>query len=239
MIKKIIFVILPVITFYGTVKAVPADSVKTSLEYQNRKTKYISFSAGMGANYGNNKLLIDFIQYELPNYATLPETQKLADFNTGLEFFGGVEFQIFEKLSLKADYSYFIKSISSNQYPGYDFTYNSHQPYLMIYYIIPVDYIYFKLGGGAGYLVSRLTYQKPGGESHYSSFGLGLKCEFVFNAQISKSVAGYLSGSIVNTNTSNLKDNYNTELKTRSGGTVNLNSFGIGLRLGLEMYFFR
>jgi hypothetical protein len=192
----------------------------------------------MGINYCNNNSLIDFAELQIPNYNTLSQDERFSKFSTGLEFFGGVEYQLSKKLSVKADYSYFIKSLNISRYPNYDYSYFNHQPFLILNYIIPQEYVYIKVGAGIGYIISNLKIKEFAFEKEYSSKGVGLKLEGIFNAQLSKNVAGYFSAFITQSFQSNLKDDSNTELTSHNNNTVNLDSFGLGLRLGLEVFIF-
>ena len=216
-----------------------ADSTNVSLRSLNKKKFYTSFSFGMGAQYGNNPSLKNFIGYEIPNYSYLTRDDQLSEFSTGLDFFGGIERQVSKNFSLKGEYSYFIKSYNVKLYPQYDFSYYNHQPTLMAFYIIPQEYSFIKIGAGAGYVYSNLTVREYGSEKSYSSNGVGLKTEVVFNAQIGKSFTGYISGYLIKTFSQNLKDSNGKELLSSGANeTVNLSTFGAGLRLGVEIFFF-
>jgi hypothetical protein len=214
------------------------DTTRVSFMVQNKNHLYTSFSFGMGVDYSNNPSLKKYIQYTIPNYSTFSPQDQLSDFTAGLEFFAGVEKQIARNFSLKAEYSYFIKSYNVAIAPNYDFSYKNHQPFLIANYIFPNEYFYIKAGAGIGYILSDLTVKQFGGETNYTSTGIGLKLEGVLNAQISRNVAGYLSGFITNSILQNLKDKSGNELISSSGDRVNLSSFGVGLRLGVEVYIF-
>lgn len=226
------------LSFSIVCNASPLDSIRTSFQEQNKKSNYISFSFGMGINYCNNNSLIDYIELQIPGYNTVPQNERLSQFSTGLEFFGGVEYQLVRNFSIKGDYSYFIKSINISRFQKYDYSYINHQPYIIFNYIIPQEYFFLKIGGGVGYLLSNLTVKEFGYQQDYSSSGIGLKLEGIFNAQISKNVGSYLSGFITQSFQSNLKDGNDVVLKSRDNSTVNLSSFGLGLRLGLEVFIF-
>lgn len=216
-----------------------ADSTNVSFQTLNKKNGYTAFSFGMGASYGNNTSLKNFIQYEIPGYNTLTRDEQLSDYYTGLEFFGGVEKQIAKNFSVKAEYSYFIKSYNVQLFPQYDFSYYSHQPGLTVFYIFPQEYTFIKIGVGTGYVYSNLKVKEYGTENSYTSNGFKLKTEIILNTQISKSFAGYISGYLSSTFNSNLKDNSGKELQTgATKESVNLNSFGAGIRLGVEIFIF-
>jgi len=159
---KLTIFILIFINFSIICNASPLDSIRTSFQEQNKKSDYISFSFGMGINYCNNNSLIDFIELRIPNYNTVPQNERFSQFSTGLEFFGGVEYQISRNFSIKGDYSYFIKSINISRFQNYDYSYINHQPYIIFNYIIPKEYFFLKIGGGVGYLLSNLTVKEFG-----------------------------------------------------------------------------
>lgn len=231
--------LISVLIFYLSCNLLYAeDTTRVSFMVQNKNHLFTTISFGMGVNYSNNPSLKKYIQYTIPNYSNFSPQDQLADFTAGLEFFAGVERQISKKISLKAEYSYFIKSYNVAIAPNYDFAYKSHQPFLIANYILPYEYFYIKVGAGVGYILSDLTVKQFGGENNYTSSGIGLKLEAILNAQISRNVAGYLSGFMTNSILQNLKDSGGKELTSSSGDKVNLSSFGVGLRLGVEVYIF-
>jgi hypothetical protein len=236
---KINYILILLLGFFILIENSFADSTHVSFQSQNKNRYYTSFSFGMGATYGNNPKLKTFIQYKLPDYNNLTREEQLSEFYTGLDFFGGIEKQISKKFSVKGEYSYFIKSYNVKYYSQYDFSYYNHQPYLMVFYIIPQEYSYIKIGAGTGYIYSKLNVKEYGTENSYTSNGFGFKTELILNAQIGKSFAGYISGYLSQTFLSNLKDKNDKELLTNATNeTVNLSSLGAGIRLGVEIFIF-
>ncbi|HEY5125010.1 MAG TPA: hypothetical protein VIK14_14855 [Ignavibacteria bacterium] len=209
-----------------------------SFEQQNKKNRYISFSFGGGANYGENKSLKTYIEYELPFYNNLSQQDKLSQFATGFELFGGAEFQLSRNLSLKGEYSYFIKSYNAPTYPNYDFSYYNHQPSVTLYYLIPQQYSFVKLGAGAGYLISGFTKKAFSSESSYKSTGFAFKLDAVLDIQMGNGFAGYIAGYINKTFQGDLKDSDGNLLKNRNNENVDLSSLGLGIRLGFEIFLF-
>ena len=206
---------------------------------QNKGGYYTSFAAGMGAAYGNNSSLNTFISYELPNYNNLTENQKLKDFRTGFEFFGNIERQFAKPLAVKLDYSYFIKSNKLDAYPNNSYDYTNHQITLGLNYIIPGDYYFLKFGLGAGPVFSSLDSKSYiNNIGTYTSTGLLAKAEGTFSIQIGKNMAGYINGYVGNTFNGSLKDSNGKELKNAANENVNLSSFMLGVRIGIEFYIF-
>ncbi len=212
-----------------------------SFRYKSKTARYYSFSAGMGINYCNNPSLKTFVEYELPFYNNVPANQRLATYYTGIEFFGGAEFQISKKIAIKGEYSYFSKSYNSSysvDYANREFTYYSHQPLLTLYYLIPQQNSFIKIGAGGGFLSSNLTKRIYGAESNYYSTGLALRLSAVLDIQMGRSLAGYFSVFANKTFQSDLKYLNGNLLRNSNNETVNLNSFGVGVRLGIEFFIF-
>jgi len=215
------------------------EKAPRSFMEQGKNRKYTSFAFGMGAAYGNNKSLNTFIGYELTNYNTLTDNQKLKSFNTAFEFFGNVERQVSKNLALKLDYSYLIKSNKVTMYPSNTFDYNNHQIVLTLNYVMPGDYHFLKFGAGAGPVFSSLeSISSTTRSGTYTSTGIMAKAEGTFSIQMGKSLAGYINGYVGNLFAGNLKSNNGNELKSVTGENVNLSSFMIGLKLGIEFYIF-
>jgi hypothetical protein len=234
-IKRLYFIlILCILSPAGII----AQEKTESFSYQNKKHYYTSIAAGMGIDYGNNNSLNDFIGYEIPNYSTLPQDQKLSDFKAGFEFFGSVERQLMKKFALKLDYSYFAKSNNIAYYPNYEFNYNNHQIVLTGVYIIPGEYSYIKFGLGVGKIFSDFTAKSYFRNGDYKSDGFIAKLEGVINFQIGKNLGGYLNGYMANTFNKDLEDKDGVKLSNSGVTSVNLNSFMFGLRLGIEVYIF-
>lgn len=227
------------ISFIACNISIAQEKAPRSFGEQGKNKKYTSFALGMGASYGNNKSLNTFIGYELPNYNSLVDNQKLTDFRTGFEFFGDVERQLSKNLAIKLDYSYFGKSNKVSSYPSNSFDYNSHQIVLILNYVIPGEYHFLKFGAGAGPVFSSLDSKSYfSNVGVYTSTGVLAKAEGTFSIQMGKNLAGYLNAYVGNMFGGTLKDNNSNDLKNINGEAVNLSSFMIGLRLGIEFYIF-
>jgi hypothetical protein len=199
----------------------------------------VSVSLGMGASYSDNPTLKTYVGYEIPYYPNLPEKDKLSNFSAGFDFFGGAEIHIKKNFSVKGEYSYFTKSLNANNVAGYDFSYESHQPYIDFLYVIPQKYSVIKLGAGAGCIFSNFTNKYYSIENNYTSTGFGLKLNAIVNMSVGKNFSVYLEGNMGKTFHPALKDSGGNVLKDKNGGEVNLSSFGIALRLGVEFFVFK
>lgn len=233
--KRLYFILLLCAVFSAGIQA---QEKTESFAFQNKKSYYTSFAAGMGIDYGNNNSLNDFIAYEIPNYATLSDDQKLSDFKAGFEFFGSVERQLMKKFALKLDYSYFAKSNNISYYPNYEFNYYNHQIMLTGSYIIPMEYSFLKLGLGVGKIFSDISVKSAYTNGDFKSDGFALKGEGVLNFQLGKNLGAYISGYMANTFNKDLENDAGEKISNSGVTSVNLNSFMFGLRLGIEVYIF-
>jgi len=96
---------------------------------------------------------------------------------------------------------------------------------LTVNYLLPQKFSYIKFGFGGGYF-------------DYKSSGPAVKFEIVFNAQLGKNAATYFSGFMQKTFMSDLKNSNGNFLNGRDESKVDISSFGMGVKLGLELYFF-
>ncbi|MDQ3020191.1 MAG: hypothetical protein M3R36_06445 [Bacteroidota bacterium] len=236
--KNFLYVSLIILSVFLNKISIGADSTTASFEKQNKKSKYVSISFGMGVSTSNNPSLKNFIELDVPNYIFDPNIEKVSEFTTGIGFFGGVEFQIKNNFSIKPEYSYFIKAIDIPSNANYQYHYNSNQPMIMFNYIFSQRNSYIKFALGGGYFFNNFTRKVINIETEYSSSGAAIKFEGIFNAQLGKSAATYFSGFLVQSFSSDLKHSNGNYLLDLNGGKVNLNSFGLGVRLGLEIFIF-
>lgn len=221
-----------------SISAFGQNKSPTSFKVLNKDNSYISFSFGMGANYSSNPSLITYMEGDIDFYNTISPDDRFSTMEGGLEFFSGIEYQLSKNFSVKGQYSFLTKSYSISQFPNYDYSYINHQPYILLNYIIPDNNSFIKLGAGAGYIISNFTARRFGGEGKFHSSGFGIMGESVINLQISSNVGGYISGYVFKTFAGDLEDDNGVKLVNNTGGNVNVSSFGVGLRLGMEIFIF-
>jgi hypothetical protein len=105
-------------------------------------------SLGMGIDYGSTPSYTDYLKNEL----STSSSDTIRTFATGVEFFGGFEYRFAKTVSARLDYSYYLRSNTYTFiYYVFDYTINSHQPYLMIFYHNLDKKFSFKIGAGAGF----------------------------------------------------------------------------------------
>ena len=205
----------------------------SSLMAQNsgKFKRQLSFSAGMGVNYGITPEFKDYLIASIP-YST---SDSINSFNAGIEFFGGVEYELTRSLSLKTDYSYYVRSLNYVYSPAvFDYTITSHQPFLFVYYNLKNLNYNFKFGAGIGYHFQKLDNKINNTTTlSYTSGGPSVRGEIVFMPKLSKNFYGYLSGFAFGNFYSMLKDENGSLLKAlNSGKEAGLSGYGIGARLG-------
>jgi hypothetical protein len=211
--------------------AANSQDKKIGKQFKNR----FSFSIGMGISMSTSPSFVDYIRNDVP----FSNKDSVKAFGVGLEFFGGLDYDISKNFSIKLDYSYFIKSLTYNySYFTYDYFYSIHQPYLMGFYVIRGETYQLKFGGGLGYHFAQM--KKDIGASSdliYNASGLGYRAQVEFIAGLSKKMNSYVSGFINGSSIGTLKDLNKNPLKiTNTNEEVNLGGFGIGIRLGLSYY---
>lgn len=227
--RKIFFFLLIAAIVSGN----PANSQdkKTTLHFKKR----FSLSGGMGISMTTSPSFVDYMRYDIP----FSNKDSVKAFGVGLEFFGALEYEILKHFSLKADYSYFIKSRTYNySYFTYDYFISIHQPYLMGFYAVRGSTYAFKFGGGVGFHFARFTKDIGAGLNLvYNASGLGYRAEGEFQAELSKNLGSYISCFALGSSIGTLKDSNKNPLKNaQTGEDVNLSSFGVGLRIGISIY---
>lgn len=237
-IKYVTAALAAVIFIFTALSSRGQEKKLTSFGEQNSKKHYTSFAFGMGVDYGRTSSFDTYIGYELPNYNFMNEADKLSEFRSGFSFFGSAERQVHRNFSLKADYSYFIKSNDVASYPEYGFNVAGHRILFGADYIFPMDYAFLKLGVLAGPEFTSVTKRYGSIENQYTSSGAGVKAEGIFDIQIGKNVAGYINGYLMQIFDSGLKDSAGNEVFNKAGGKADMSGFSAGLRLGVEIFIF-
>jgi len=155
--------------------------------------RFVSLSAGMGISAYSATATGDYISAVLQ----LPESERIGEFTSAIEFFATPEVQLSEDWSLALEYSYLVKSyrLSSSAGPGTsEFSTSIHMPTLLLHYLIPGEGYWLKLGGGAGYYVSSFSQMLfgSGQTQEFQASAPGLKFEAVGNTMFDDSFYGYI-----------------------------------------------
>lgn len=193
--------------------------------------KHISVYAGMGVDYGITPDFNDYLVAEIP-YST---GDSIKTFNAGIEFFGGIEYEFSGKLSVKADYSYYVRSLSYSYSPAvFDYTITGHQPYIFLDYILRYPNFNLKFGAGLGYHFQQVDNKINNSTTlTYNSSGPSIRGEVVFSPRLSDNFYGYLSGFAFGNFYGKLKDSGGNPLKApNSNVEASVAGYGVGARLG-------
>jgi hypothetical protein len=197
------------------------------------KKKVISFSAGMGISYGSAPDLTEYLRSEIP----YSNSDSIAYYNAGIEFFGAFEYEFTNKLSARLDYSYFVRNLSyTYSFFVFDYTISSHQPYVIVNYLFKEPKYALKFGLGAGYHFQQLDNKiNPNAVLTYTSSGLGLRGVAEISLLLSKGFYSSFGAFTYGNFYSKLKDS-NGNILTSADSTkqAGLGGFGIGLRLGFQ-----
>lgn len=194
--------------------------------------KHLSFYAGMGINYGITPDFNDYLVASIP-YST---SDSIKSFNAGVEFFGGLEYDLTSNISAGIDYSYYIRGLSYIYSPAvFDYTITNHQPYAFINYNFRKPKLHFKFGVAVGYHIQQLDNKVNNSTTlKYTSSGPSLKFSFTFLPKFSENFYIYMSGFAFLNIYNKLKDENRNVLKaSNSSLEASLKGYGVGARLGI------
>ncbi len=193
----------------------------------------VEIKGSMGINFLSIPTLTDYINQ---NFA--PSNSQLATFNSAVIFAGEIGTFISKNFEVSLEVPYQIYSYTENIGLGqYELAYNLIPPSVIAYYVINGNGYNFKLGGGAGPRFVNVTEKKKwqGSEVSYSSIGFGGILRVEGNTVLSDNVYANIGVDLrydVNGEPENSSGNKITNVVLNE--VVNLNTFSIGLRLGIS-----
>ncbi len=194
----------------------------------------IAISAGMGVNLVAASALTDYVN------RIAVSTQRVDDFISAVEFFGGVEFPLNDKWGIKIVHSYLFRSynLSTNTAGNYLLNYNVHAPLLLLQRVYSGKGYFLKLNGGAGYHFAsgNEQFSAIGTDKKFSARGVGIRFEANGQTAFDEYLFGCISGGIGYEFLGALRDENNNELRYLDERPT-LNYFFIGLQFGLIYYF--
>lgn len=195
------------------------------LIYSSAYSQY-DINAGMGLYFFSSPNLIDYIN---ANFVT---TEELQSFNTSADFFGEFGYNFDDRYQLSVEYTYNLFSFNSSGIGGiYDLKLIQHKPSILAYYLVTGAGYKFKFGGGVGIRFVSAEEKIPGPTQviDYSTSGFGLLLKTQGDTKLGGNFYALISGE--------LRYEVLGELDFTNGNTINLNSFGAALKLGLAYYF--
>jgi hypothetical protein len=196
-------------------------------------TAQIELKGSMGINFLSFPSSQDYLNQ---NFA--PSNSQLSTFSSAVIFSGEVGTFLNKEFEVSLEVPYQIYSYIENIGLGqYELVYNLILPSVLAYYVIWGDGYNFKIGTGAGVRFTSLTEKKKwqGSEISYSSTGFGGLLRIEGNTALSENVFANIGAD--------LRYDINGEPENGSGGkltnnvqneVVNLNTFSMGLRLGIS-----
>jgi hypothetical protein len=192
----------------------------------------IEIKASMGINFLSIPSLQDYI-----NQNFSPNSQ-LATFNSAVIFAGEIGTFINKDFEVSLEVPFQIYSYTENIGLGqYELAYNLIPPSVLAYYVISGSGYNFKFGAGAGPRFVNVTEKKKwqGSEVSFSSIGFGGILRIEGNTVLSDKVYANIG--------LDLRYDLNGEPENGSGNkltnivqneVVNINTFSMGLRLGIS-----
>ena len=181
-----------------------------------------SIRAGMGIDFASTPSLTDYINQTYQ----LSLNDQLRSFNSAIVFSGEAGYLLSENYMLAVDVGYLINSYTTLLDLGqFEFSYNIISPSLVGYYVISGSGYNFKFGGGVGIRFSNAEDKRGVNKNNYNSTGFG----FLLRADGNTLLGGNIYANIG----ADLKYDLNGDLNDK----VNLNSFSVGIRLGVTYIF--
>jgi len=196
----------------------------------------ISVRGGMGINFISTPPLRDYLNFN--QFA--PQANQVAPFNTAINFSGEVDFRSADHYEFGLELAYLYNSFNFSPNGGrYELSYGILMPSILNYYVIDGEGYNFKFGGGLGIRFASLKElpEFTQNSNNYSSVGLGILLRALGNTALSSNVYANITGDIRYDINGTPKNNGNPLQNTISGGSVNLNSFSLGLSLGITYIF--
>ncbi len=194
----------------------------------------VGLYGGMGVSYVNPTDIADLVN------STPGTLERVPEFKTGVEFYGGFSIPLAEDWGVKAEYAYLLGSYNLTSVFGpAEYTFVTHMPSVIAQYIVVAESVYnVKVGFGGGYHFGSLTQRFGNLEDTFSGSGPGVIADLEANTALGESLFAYL-GVIIRWEFISELTNANGKSPSATTGSspTTLNFFGIGARLGFSYYF--
>ena len=185
----------------------------------------------MGVSYLNAVDIVDRIN------ASFVATERVSDFNSGVEFYGALTVPLDHDWVVKLEYAYLLASFKvTSLYPGSDFSIHAHLPTVIAQYVL-VDHVLYnvKAGFGIGYHFGSYSERYSIVDAQYTGNGLGAKLDLEANTAFGEHIYGYLGGDLRWEFIGTLSDKENQSSNVGVLPTMHL--FSIGAKLGFTYLF--
>jgi hypothetical protein len=193
----------------------------------------VSIRGGMGINLISIPSLRDYLNV---NFA--PPDNQIAPLATAVIFSAEADIKESENYEIGIELAYLYNSYTYSYVGQYNLSYGILMPTLTNYYVIEGQGYNFKFGGGIGIRFTNVNESYYLTNSNvYKSVGFGILLRATGNTALSNKVFANITGDI----------RYDINGEPKSGGVplqnsalqnnVNLNSFSLGLTLGITYIF--
>lgn len=181
----------------------------------------------------------EFVQYI--NTISVP-SQRVDDFGTAVDFFGGIEFPVDDDWAIKIEHSYLFKSYSipGNLGGTYDLYYSVQAPSVLVQKVVSGRGYFVKFGAGGGYHLgyASQTVSTFNVTTEYTAHGAGVLAEIVGQTAFDDNFFAYIGSTIGWEFMSSLKDHAGNYLSLPTSTLhVSLRYFHAGIRFGVVQYF--
>jgi hypothetical protein len=191
----------------------------------------LAIVAGMGINLVNASGIVEYIN------ANAVPNQRVDDFTTAVDFFGGVEFPVSEEWGLKIEHTYLLKSYTFHEFSGetQELFYATQSPSLMVQKVIVGEGYFVKMGAGGGYHFGHVSqkFSRFGTSADFTSSGFGMKMEIVGQTSFDEHFYGYIGGHVGWEFQGKFSQSGNAVSSFQS---YHFNYFFAGLRFGVTYY---
>ncbi len=195
----------------------------------------VGLSAGLGVSYVNAVDIVNRINSSL--YSIGVTTERLADFNSAVEFYTALTVPIDKDWVAKLEYAYLLASYNvATIYPSSEFSVVTHMPTLIGQYVIVYHETYnVKAGFGLGYHFGSYVERYYTADATYSGSGFGAKLDLEANTAFGENLFAYLGGDLRWEFIGKLSNSQSPA--TNSEVLPTLHFFSIGAKLGFTYYF--
>lgn len=202
----------------------------------NERENSVALFGGMGIHALSSPDVVDYI-----NTVAL-YSQRVNDYSSGIEFYGGIELPIAASWGLKAEHRMLFSSVSVPLRTGgtADFYYAMQSPSVMVQSVLAGKGYFLKLGAGGGYRIGFLSLKESafGTETAYHSSGWGLTGEAAAQTAFSNDFFGYIGATLNADFTGAFVDGNDRPLRNPSTqDEISFRQFSAGIRFGVIQYF--
>jgi len=198
----------------------------------------IEISTGMGIDITATPSLKNYLNSNF-NFGN----SQLKTFSTQVEFYGEGVYSVTDKIQVGIDYGVSLFTYNNIAAFNYELSYTIHKPSIVTYYVVSGKGYKFKFGGGGGIRFVNLD-ERILSKINYSGTGFGFLARAeghtIIGSGFYAMIAADLRYDFINGVESN--DNFLNRdkaiiLGSDSNSKVNLNSFTVGVKLGISYFF--